>query len=255
MDSLDQLYAQALTTLERFVHRLDKRVPPPQFVTHRGTRVFRHVEKTIGQAIVQKLVRMVSTLHAARLLQNHGFVQEQGAIQRMLDEIQDDVRFLTYGVIFDDLTSLHQRYLNAFFEEEFDGADALGSTQKRRMISRKDIRAYNARKTSPNPSLEVEASRTIHKIFSGYVHVASSHVMDMYGGNPPRFHMSGMKDTLLRAEHQKDLWNCFYRGTVALALAARALVDDAVLLGEIHDFYKQFERTSMAGRGNALGDL
>ena len=254
MDSLDQLYGQALTTIERFVHRLVKRVPPPQLVTHRGTSAFRYVEKSIGQAIVQKLVRMVSTLHAARLLQNHGFVQEQGALQRILDEIQDDIRFLTYGVIFDDLTPLHQRYLNAFFEEEFDAGDALGSTQKRPMISRKNIRAYNARKTSPNPSREVEASRTIHKIFSGYIHVASSHVMDMYGGNPPRFHMRGMRDTSLRGEHQKDLWNCFYRGTVALVLAAKALVDDAVLLGEIHDFYRQFERTSMEGRGNALGD-
>ena len=69
MDSIDQLYAQALTTMEQFVHRLDKRVPPPQLVTHRGAHVFRHEEKAIGQAIVQKLVRMVSTLHAARLLQ------------------------------------------------------------------------------------------------------------------------------------------------------------------------------------------
>ena len=244
MDSMDQLYGQALTAMERFVHCLVKRVPPPQLVTHRGTRVFRHVEKSIVQAIVQKLVRMVSTLHAARLLQNHGFVQEQGALQRILDEIQDDIRFLTYGVISDDLTSLHQRYFNAFFEEEFDGDDALGPTQKRPMISRKNIRAHNARKTSPNPSLEVEASRTIHKIFSGYVHVASSHVMDMYGGNPPRFHMSGMRDTPLGAEHQKDLWNCFYRGTMALVLAAMVLGDD-VLFDEIRDYERWFNECSV----------
>ena len=243
---MDQLYAQALTTMERFVHRLAKRVPPPQLVTHRGTRVFRHVEKSIGQAIVQKLVRMVSTLHAARLLQNHGFVQEQGVLQRILDEIQDDIRFLTYGVIFDDLTSRHQSYLDAFFEEEFDAEDALGSTQKRPMISRRKIRAYNASKASPNRSREVEASRTIHKIFSGYVHVASPHVMDMYGGNPARFHMRGMRDTPRQDEHQKDLWNCFYRGTVVLVLAARAL-DDDVLLGETHDFCQRFERTSVEG--------
>ena len=253
MDSIDQLYAQALTAMEQFVHRLDKRVPPPQLVTHRGAHAFRHVEKAVGQAIVQKLVRMVSTLHAARLLQNHGFVQEQGALQRILDEIQDDIRFLTYGVICDDRMPLHQRYLDAFFEEEFDAADALGSTQKRDMIPRKKIRAYNASKGSPKRSLEVEASRTIHKTFSGYVHAASPHVMDMYGGDPPRFHMSGMRDTPLQDEHQKDLCNCFYRGTVALALAAKAL-DDDVLLSEIRDFCQWFERTSVKGGWIALGD-
>ena len=206
------------------------------------------MEKSIGQAIVQKLVRMVSTLHAAWLLQNHGFVQEQGALQRILDEIQDDIRFLTCGVIFDDLTSLHQRYLDAFFKEEFDAADAIGSSQKRPMISRRKIHAYNARKASPNLSLEVEVSRTISKAYSGYVHAASPHVMDMYGGNPPRFHMRGMRGTPRHYEHQEDLWNYFYRETMALVLAARVLGDD-VLLGAICDYERRFERMSMKGQG------
>ena len=155
MDSLDQLYAEALTTMEQFVHRLAERVPPPQrvaHVAHKGSFVFRHVEKLIGQAIVQKLVRMVSTLHAARLLQNHGFVQEQGALQRILDEIQQDIIFLVFAVVFDDLTLLHQRYLDAFFEEEFDAADALGSTQKRPMIPRKK---YS--RTSPARQAQIQA--------------------------------------------------------------------------------------------------
>ena len=237
--------------MEQFVHRLAKRVPPPQrvaHVAHKGSFVFRHVEKLIGQAIVQKLVRMVSTLHAARLLQNHGFVQEQGALQRILDEIQQDIIFLVFAVVSDDLTPLHQRYLDAFFEEEFDAADALGSTQKRPMIPRKKILAYLARKTGPNPSLQTEGSRTISKAFSGYVHASSSHVMDMYGGKPPRFYMSGMRGTPRHDEHQKDLWNCFYRGTIALDLAAR-VPGDGVLLGEICDYRRRFERTSVkAGR-------
>ena len=254
MDSMDQLYEQALTSMERFVDRLAKRVLPPRRVAHTGALVFRHVEKSISQAIVQKLVRMVSTLHAARLLQNHGFVQEQGALQRILGEIQDDIRFLTYGVIFDDLTLLHQRYLDAFFEEEFDAADAIGSSQKRPMIPRKKIHAYIARKAGPDPSLAVEVSRTISKAYSGYVHVASPHVMDMYGGNPPRFHMRGMRGTPRHYEHQKDLWNYFYRGTMALELAARVL-GDGVLLGEICDYRRGFERTSVKDKGNAPGGL
>ena len=89
---MDHVYEQVLTYMERIVDDLARRVPQPQFVEKFGA--FRHVEKSICQAIVQKLARMVSTLHAARLLCNHGFVQEQAALQRILDEIQEDVLFL-----------------------------------------------------------------------------------------------------------------------------------------------------------------
>ena len=44
--------------------------------------------------MVQKLARMVSTLDAARLLLEHGFVQEQAALQRVLDEIRRTYFFL-----------------------------------------------------------------------------------------------------------------------------------------------------------------
>ena len=247
---MDQLYEQALTTMERSVDRLAKRVPPPQLVAHQGMRVFRHVEKSTGQAIVQKLVRMVSTLDAARLLQNHGFVQEQGALQRILDEIQKDIIFLALGVISDDLTPLHQRYLDAFFKEEFDAADAIESSQKRDMIPRAKIHAYIAHKAGPNPSQQVEVARTISKAYSGFVHVASPHVMDMYGGNPPRFYMRGMGGTQRQYEYQEDLWNYFYRGTQALVCAAKALGDD-VLFSEIRQFNQWFERMSGRGKGNA----
>ena len=37
---------------------------------------------------------------------------------------------------------LHQRYLSAFYKEEFDKPDAVSSTQKRPMIPRRKIRAY-----------------------------------------------------------------------------------------------------------------
>ena len=85
---MDQLYEQALTTMEGFVNRLARRVPSPRRVRYKESFVFRHVEKLMHQAIDQKLVRMVSTLHASWRLHNHGLVQEQGALQRILDEIQ-----------------------------------------------------------------------------------------------------------------------------------------------------------------------
>ena len=131
---MKQDYKDILKRMENTVHRLAKRVPAPQRVPFRDSFVYRHVEKTIHQALVQKLARMVSTLHAARILMELGFAQEQGALQRILDEMQEDITFLTYGVIFNDISTLHKEYLEAFFEEEFDADTALESTQKRPMI-------------------------------------------------------------------------------------------------------------------------
>ena len=108
-------YDQALTHMERTVNQLASRVPTPQRIPFKDSFVFRYVEKTVHQALVQKLARLVSGLHSARLLMEGGFFQEQAALQRMLDEITEDIEFLSSSVIFGESTSLHATYLNAFF--------------------------------------------------------------------------------------------------------------------------------------------
>ena len=230
--------------MEETVNRLASQVPSPQRVPFKKSFVFRHVEKSINQAIVQKLARMVSTLHAARLLLNHGFVQEQGALQRVLDEILDDILFLTHGVISNELTPLHEKYLEAFFEEEFDDQDPIKSTQKRPMIPRKKIHAYITRVKGMkmDPSQMGEVLRTISKAYSGYVHAASPHIMEMCAGDPPRFLMRGMANTRRQDESRKDLWNYFYRGTMAFGFAAIAFADIA-LKCEIYQLVQRFEPT------------
>ena len=240
----DQLYDQALAHMERTVQTLAKRVPQPQDVPYNDGFVFRHVEKTKHQALVQKLARMVSSLHATRLLMVHGFVQEQAALQRMLDELQEDVTFIAFGIIVNQWTPLHDEYLVAFFEEEFDAETAIESTQKRQMIPRKKIRAWIA---SMNGGLDqsrgVELTRTISKTYSGYVHAASPHIMGMYGGNPPEFHMYGMLGTPRHDEHRADLWNYFYRAIITFGLVAKAFDDDK-LFATIREFTDEFARIS-----------
>lgn len=240
----EPLYEQALKHMERTVHGLAKRVPQPKSIPYKDGFVFRHVEKTMHQALVQKLARLVSSLHAARLLMMHGFVQEQAAIQRILDELQEDITFLACGVIFGKWTPLHDEYLTAFFEEEFDADSAIESTQKRPMIPRKKIRAWIASiEGGLDPSTGIEVTRTISKTYSGYIHAASPHIMDMYGGDPPRFYMTGMIGTPRHGEHRADLWNYFYRGIIAFGFAAKAFGDDE-LFNTIRDFTDKFARIS-----------
>ncbi len=243
---MDNLYDLALQNMETTLHALAGRVPQPKRVSFRNGFVFRYAEQTIHQALIQKLARVISGLHAARVLLEQGYVQEQAALQRMLDEFQEDIMFLSFAIIFNDMTDLHREYLSAFYEEEFDQPEsAIESTQKRPMVSRKKIRAYIARSEGAalDPSRGVEVARTLSKAYSGYIHGASPHIMDMYGGNPPRFHVSGMIGTERQDEHRDDLWNYFYRGIIAFAFVAKAFGDEE-LFDSIRKFKDDFEKHS-----------
>lgn len=246
---MSDLYLQTLRNMESTLSGLASRVPEPQRVPMGDSFAFRYVEKSIHQAIVQKLARVISTLHSARILLEYGFIQEQRALQRMLDEFMEDITFLSYAVIDDDVTELHRVYLDAFYEEEFDKPeDSIGSTQKRPMVQRQKIRAYIAKleDNDLDPSSWVAVTRTISKAYSGYVHGASPHIMEMYGGNPPEFHVSGMAGTPLFADHWGDLWNYFYRGICAFGFAVKAFGDDALFSSIQHycdDFAKRAGKT------------
>ena len=244
----DQLYDQTLTTMETSHATLAGRVHAPEVVSFgKDGPVFRYADKGIPQALIQKLARVVSGLHAARLLMEHGFFQELGALQRMLDELNEDIFFLAHGVISGSTTALHQKYLEAFYEEEFDNPDsAIKSTQKRPMVPRSKIMAYLGRvmgRQSMGPPFDcssiVEVMRSIHKAYSGYVHGASPQIMEMYLGRPPQWHLRGMVETHRADDHRRDLRNVFYRGIGAFFFAAQAFGDEK-LCGSIRQYMREF---------------
>lgn len=141
-------------------------------------------------------------------------------------------------------TELHQKYLAAFYQEEFDDpTNPIKSTQDRPMVPRKKIRAYLARikEADLDPSRSVEVRRTIHKLYSGFVHGASPQIMELYCGNPPYFHVRGMLGTTLAQEHREDLWNYFYRSISSFAMSAKAFGDEA-LFQRVLEYMRSFAR-------------
>ena len=246
---MDSLLQETLTVLETAFRALERQVPAPRPMPFKDSFVFRYAEQTAQQALIQKLARLVSGLHAARLLLDQGFVQEEAVLARTLDDFQEDILFLTLGLTVDKLSDLHQRYLSAFYEEEFDKPDAVSSTQKRPMIPRRKIRAYVAQiqGVSDNPSLAIEVSRTLDKAFSGFVHGSSPQIMDMYMGTPPRFYISGMVGTRRIEEHQSDLLHYFYRSIMSFMLVAMAFRDES-LAASLLQFKYYFEAEAGASR-------
>lgn len=96
---IGKLLSQTSSYMQRAVDDLASRVEAPELTEVNGHQAFRYKGQTIHQAILLKLVRLISNLNAARVLLEHGFVHEQVALQRMLDEGSEDIVFLTCGVI------------------------------------------------------------------------------------------------------------------------------------------------------------
>lgn len=90
-------------------------------------------------------------------------------------------------------------------------------------------------------SKNLNASKTVSKTYSGYVHAASPQIMDMYEDFPPHFKMRGMRGTERQAEHRADIWNYFYRGIVAFCLVAKGF-DEEELFVSIRNFEAEFLR-------------
>ncbi len=241
---MDKMYPAAIEVMTAALDTFAEMVPPPVKVLCKDGFFFRYKEQTLQQAIVQKLARIISGLNAALILLQAGYVQEQGALQRIMDEFQEDVTFLTHALNSGEVTDLHKAYLAAFYEEEFDVSTPMESSQKRPMIPRQKIRAFIARIENGgiDPSRGGEMARTLSKVYSGYVHGASPHIMEMYGGSPRKFHVGGLLGTPRVTDHAGDLWNYFYRGLIAFGITAVAFGHEK-LYRDLRDFSIEFEKS------------
>lgn len=185
---------------------------------------------------------MVTGLRAVDVLLKAGLLQEMAATCRMLDEICEDIAFLAAPITNDKVTELHERYLSGFWAEEFqDSEDTLARHQKPNTPPRKKIQAYVQRTLNPvdNSSQMSDVSQAVSSTYSGYVHAAASQVLDLCGGDPPRFHIEGMQQTPRMDDHIYDAWNYFYRAIPTGIIVARAFGDRSLskALGEFHDKY------------------
>ncbi len=246
------LYGEALDVLDAQLPRISNCVEPPILTMRNRVLVFRYQDQTVEQALVQKVARTVSGLHAALILLQAGHLQELRAIYRMQDEFADDIVFLGDIIVSGKTTKLHTKFLADFWTEEYDvDGNPFQSSQKRDRVSRDKIQAAIARQSvSPvNPSDGQETHRTIAKSYSGYVHGASPHIMEMYGGLPEQFHTHWKPGTPPHEAAMREATSYFYRGLlmlthVAIIMQCRKAEDE---LRRIKD---KFEEVTGVGQGD-----
>lgn len=252
--SILELYTEATRFLEESFHALERRIESPELRQLGFGAAYRYPTQSIEAAVIQKLARVISGLNACMVLLEKGLVQELAALQRMLDDFCQDLFFLCQPLVGGERTTLHDQYLQYFYQEEIDShGNPFLSEQNRPQIPRRKIHAANARTIEAvlNPSDAQELMRSLNKAYGGFVHGASPHIMEMYGGAPPRFHVSGMLGTPRIEEFTKSLWHYFHRGMNTAALVAKGLGDREVAQ-KILDFRGDFEdKSGKSAKGEA----
>lgn len=242
------MQAEAVEAMTRAFRRLESSIPGPQKVTFRDSFVFRFENKGIHEALLQKLARIVSGLNAVTVLLGAGFVQEVGVLFRTLDEIQEDILFLASAETNATRTERHTQYLKAFYADAaFSRSERSMEIPKPNSVPRKKIRAHtmSALGSGVNASQALTASESISAAYSGYVHAASENIMEMYGGNPPRFHVEGMCGTTRVATSAKDAANYVHRSLMCTIMVAKAF-GDASLTKTLYHFLAAYETANSA---------
>lgn len=210
-------FEKVLSELDDTFRRLEAQVPPPVMAKQANGVVWRYHEKLPQQALLQKLARYISGLRASYLLLENGYCQELGVMRRIMDEIDEDIAFITLGLIH-GMTDRHNQYLEHFWLESPGPSP----------VKRDKIRAFVTDHTE-NPSEANAAGRTVFRTLSAYVHATSVAIVDMCEGDPPRFELAGMKDNPIYPDHVEDIWNSLFQGLLSAAFVAKAFNDEALL--------------------------
>lgn len=208
-----------LDLLHQSFEILQHLVPVPTRVERMGGTTFRYSQRTPEQAALQKLARVLSGLTAMELLSLHGFFQEQAALQRVHDELTEDITFIALAIAFDQPCATLTQLLDAFYTETMSGRSNHTETPKGpKSPPRKKVRAriLALESGTENPSCSVDAAALVSRTYSAFVHASSEAIMDMYDGASGRFLTRGMQASELAESHRADIENYYFRSVIAV---------------------------------------
>ena len=248
IDHLLKLIDEMLEQMDRTFSQLERSLPNnPQLIHMSGYRIWRFIEKDIYQALFLKTARSQSLIRSGRILYEHRFLQELPILQRSLDETNEDVSFLAIGCV-QGISELHTRYLEAFWLEEIDETGTVSTHGKKPpRLHRKDIQAYLADRQDTDQFKQKfrDTMRTLYRNYSGHVHGASVFIMDMYCGDPPHFHIDGVREREREYAHANNLYSYTLRSFDILWFVAFTFeengysVADVEALREMSNYYHQ----------------
>jgi hypothetical protein len=200
--ALDDLRTK-IYPLARFVHEFSHTLDRP--FKDRSEIAYRFTDPDYKHFCLLRACRIVSALNAMIALAEGGFTQEIGVLFRAVYEAYTQIEATMAQIRKDGAVSGEvATFIDGYFDDRTRrNADGLNRS-KRPNLSQKTVNELIGEQLDPystiphgDPTWKSAAQRLAHLnvVFSDYVHGRYPETMDLYGGIPGRFHLTGMRDT------------------------------------------------------------
>jgi hypothetical protein len=213
-------------TLERFIAAVGASLHPP-ILYHSGKEHygFRFGAPDERHFCLLKAVRALSAWRAAALLARQGYAQEVFVLLRTLDEFTTHIDFVLLAREGDGTpTKEAAAYLQAYFA---DFARNDSSDYGKVKLRQGDVHKVLGKKFDEERDTLLDTTeRALSHVYlslSNYVHGRYPEIMDMYGGDPARWHTNGMLGTPKEAETAEFVLTSLGTVSQSLRLMAAAL--------------------------------
>lgn len=154
-------------------------------------KVFEYSERSAKVVAVLKIVRATQGLAAIELLCRQGLFVDMGAIVRCVSDCEWEVYFLLEN--YPSASPHVDQFVKAFFESSI--VEYLLSETP--AVPTKKIRSAVVRVLKQGHDQETSNRiQNIYKTYSGYIHANYAHIMEMFGGSPATFNLTGIPSTI-----------------------------------------------------------
>jgi hypothetical protein len=202
-DFLERL-RERVFPLSRFVHAFAGSLPQPTM--QNNEHGYRYEQPDYRHFCLLRAARIVSALNASVELTNVCYPQEIGVLIRIIHEFMRQIEAVVTQIERDGNVSGPLREFIATYFEDGTRSD---SPRKRTILSEKYVNELIGESldefgNTTEPTWKPTADRLHHvsSAHANYVHARYPESMDLYGGRPGHFHLSGMRNT------PKDGENC-----------------------------------------------
>jgi hypothetical protein len=211
---------QTIGLLERGFQEITKHTERPHRSAAEKITRYEHTGKTRELACYLKLARIVSAMHAIRVLLPIGLFQECGVIMRTVVDYSDEIAFLSISPA--DAQTQIKKFLEDFFIEH--PKETLGwKAIKREVLGKKKIHAALGRVHHllgvGNAQQIQDAGYAISDVFSMFVHGSYTCITEMYDA-PEKLQTNGSRDVYLHCMWADQMLVILPRALQALAHVA-----------------------------------
>jgi hypothetical protein len=182
--------------LARFVHAFAGSLPSPTM--ERQEHGFRYEQPDYRHFCLLRSARIVSALSASVELTNACYPKEIGVLFRTIHEFMRQVEAVVTQIERDGhVSGPLEDFITAYFEDNTRG----GPPNKRIALSEKYVNEligepldeFGNRAATWKPA--ADRLHHVSSVHANYVHARYPESMDLYGGRPGHFHLSGMRNT------------------------------------------------------------